>query len=916
MYDMPEVQHLNDILFKYLHRELHHLYFQLDSSKYRILLTAALDKMNETVVSNPDCKSSVQSLEADLQKKEKRLHRPSNQSTVETENVWSSATMFFSQICGFPFSTNPAYQHLCLLGTPSYDVDGCQPGLYRSFIIVKKSKAHVYDSVTSLAGASLAINHATSYSGSIAMKRALFDHEIFQKMYQTHGQEAGVARRNVFQPNVLVTGSHREAVRAVATRADVDCAAIDCVTFALLPSAEKEHVTIIGRTKLAPSPPFVCAHEAFRPVLNDVLDSVLNGRPRCVTTLDELVELQRALIGLKINGYQQSHVGKSTYSAHFVELSKELSAFAAFEVHDDRDFFSAHDACGYHFDHSSSSLNMSKRHMQWFDRGMLLAYNFNHEEAQYCFEQILKDDPQCGIANWGMVYTSGVYYNRLQCEVVDMERACAHAQTASSDESSSSSSSSSSSEEKNNTLHFWLMFAVQARAISNYGPSDSEKQQQIRASNVLYACRMKQVHDKFPTNADVSALFAEALMNLRPWKLWPVPSAPMSTPIAPDTLEIQRVLELAMACSTPHPGLAHFYVHLMELAPKKSMKKKAVSQSNLLRSQWPACGHLLHMASHIDMQFGQYERSIQCNWAGIQQDKLYAQLRGSDNYYHGNRIHNHHMLVWSAMFAGKFTLAMAVAEEARKCTPPAMLQEYIEYMEPYLSDMWMILIRFGKWEEILTRPFLDDKNIFPVWYAWDCYAKALALSALGKISEAEVAAVRYKTAVSHIPSSRYLHNVKSSRMFAIASEVLAGELDYRRGHVDSAFAHLRVGVELDDALPYDEPWGWTVPVRHALGALLFEAGGSERVEAAAQVYKKDLDKYPGNVWSLVGLKACYEYKKEIFPLTLLNALQTSLFGCEEPERMRYSCFCAGQRETTAVEDVQEGSSTCGCGTKK
>ena len=97
---------------------------------------------------------------------------------------------------------------------------------------------------------------------------------------------------------------------------------------------------------------------------------------------------------------------------------------------------------------------------------------------------------------------------------------------------------------------------------------------------------------------------------------------------------------------------------------------------------------------------------------------------------------------------------------------------------------------------------------------------------------------------------------------------------------------------------------------------MFEAGGSERVEAAAQVYKKDLDKYPGNVWSLVGLKACYEYKKEIFPLTLLNALQTSLFGCEEPERMRYSCFCAGQRETTAVEDVQEGSSTCGCGTKK
>ena len=115
----------------------------------------------------------------------------------------------------------------------------------------------------------------------------------------------------------------------------------------------------------------------------------------------------------------------------------------------------------------------------------------------------------------------------------------------------------------------------------------------------------------------------------------------MSTPIDARTLEIQRVLEAAIASHSPHPGLAHFYVHLMELAPEERMVAKAVSQSNLLRSQWPACGHLLHMASHIDMQFGDYERGIRCNWAGIQQDKVYAALRGSNNYYHGYRIHNH-----------------------------------------------------------------------------------------------------------------------------------------------------------------------------------------------------------------------------------------------------------------------------------
>ena len=276
-------------------------------------------------------------------------------------------------------------------------------------------------------------------------------------------------------------------------------------------------------------------------------------------------------------------------------------------------------------------------------------------------------------------------------------------------------------------------------------------------------------------------------------------------------------------------------------------------------------------------------------------ENRYANLRGSDNYYHGYRIHNHHMLVWAAMFAGKFTLAMKVAEEARQATPSAMLNQYIDWMEPYLSDVWMIMIRFGKWTQILERPFLDDKETFPVWYAWDCYAKALALSALGRVVKAEAAVAAFHDAVSRIPSTRYLHNVTSLQMFGIASEMLAGELAYRRGNLDVAFAHLRKGVSLDDGLPYDEPWGWTVPVRHALGALLFEAGGVEHVEAAKKIYEEDLHKYPGNVWSLVGLKGCYEEQKRLFPGSLSEALDAALSSCEDAESMRHSCFCAGQQ---------------------
>ena len=94
--------------------------------------------------------------------------------------------------------------------------------------------------------------------------------------------------------------------------------------------------------------------------------------------------------------------------------------------------------------------------------------------------------------------------------------------------------------------------------------------------------------------------------------------------------------------------------------------------------------------------------------------------------------------------------------------------------------------------------------------------------------------------------------------------MLDGEIAYREGRFDDAFASLRRAIELDDALPYDEPWGWMQPTRHAYGALLLEQG---RVEEAAAVYAADLGfdatlsrscQHPGNVWSLHGYHECLQ----------------------------------------------------------
>src|SRR5204863_3794587 len=99
-------------------------------------------------------------------------------------------------------------------------------------------------------------------------------------------------------------------------------------------------------------------------------------------------------------------------------------------------------------------------------------------------------------------------------------------------------------------------------------------------------------------------------------------------------------------------------------------------------------------------------------------------------------------------------------------------------------------------------------------------------------------------------------------ILAIASQMMKGEIAYRKGRHMQAFAHLRRSIELDDNLPYDEPWGWMQPTRHALGALLLEQG---KVAEAEAVYRADLGldgklsracQHPDNLWSLHGLHEC------------------------------------------------------------
>jgi tetratricopeptide (TPR) repeat protein len=369
------------------------------------------------------------------------------------------------------------------------------------------------------------------------------------------------------------------------------------------------------------------------------------------------------------------------------------------------------------------------------------------------------------------------------------------------------------------------------------------------------------------------------------------------------TEEAVEVLESAFRdypASWSHPGLLHLYVHLMEMSP---FPQRALRAGDRLRDLVPDAGHLIHMPTHIDVLCGNYRDVVVYNRKAIAADRKYLARAGALNVYSMYRTHDHHFAIYGAMFLGQYTPAMDAAQELIDTTPEELLRipspPMADFIEGYIPMKQHVLVRFGKWQEIIGQELPKDRDLYCATTAMMLYARAVAHSALGNIKEAEKARDEFLAAKRKVPETRRVHNNTVQDLLAIAQEMLNGELEYRRGNYDVAFAHLRKSVELDDALPYDEPWGWMQPTRHALGALLLEQG---RVDEAEAVYRSDLGldgklsracQHLENVWSLHGLHECLTRRGEKVESRLIKQrLDLALARAEVP--VRASCFCRRQ----------------------
>jgi tetratricopeptide (TPR) repeat protein len=487
----------------------------------------------------------------------------------------------------------------------------------------------------------------------------------------------------------------------------------------------------------------------------------------------------------------------------------------------------------------------------WFDRGLVWTYSYNHELAIECFQKALEHDSDCAMAHWGVAYAIGPNYN-FEWWMMDPATKANALGTA-----YDSTQAALALVDKVTPPERALIEALTAR----YPQREPIEKQEPWNDN--FAAAMKKAYEAHPDDIEVATIYAEAILNQTPWKMWDIRNNTVAE--GAGTVEAQKVLETFV--DTPegrvHPGILHLYVHLMEMSPTP---EKALMAGDRLRELVPDAGHLIHMPTHIDIQCGEYRDTLHWNQKGIEADLKIAERQGRMNFYTAYRVHNYHFAIYGAMFLGQYEPAMAAAEEMINEIPVELLKlespPMADFLESYLSMKTHVQIRFGRWRDIITEPLPEDQDLYCHTTASLHYAKAVAQAALGDVAESEAERAKFMEARAQVPDSRHLHNNRCIDLLDVAEQMLDGELEYRKGNYDRAFAHLRKAIELEDALPYDEPWGWIQPVRHALGALTLEQG---RVEEAEQAYREDLGLagdlpraciHPDNIWSLKGLDEC------------------------------------------------------------
>jgi tetratricopeptide (TPR) repeat protein len=487
---------------------------------------------------------------------------------------------------------------------------------------------------------------------------------------------------------------------------------------------------------------------------------------------------------------------------------------------------------------------------QFFDQGLRLVYAFNHEEAARSFRRAAELDPQLGMAWWGVALAVGPNYNLP----VDPEREKTAVDAV---DKAKTLSASAPQIEKD------YIDAIAKRFSHDAQPS-------YRQLDENYAKAMRDLSRKYPDDLDAATLYADSLMNLRPWKLWRADGTPEE-----GTGEIVATLESVLRRDPNHIGAMHLYIHAVEASPNP---ERALPYADRIADLAPSAGHLVHMPAHIYERTGNFNGAREHNAAGAKADEDYAAATGAQGMYMVMYYsHNLHFGAISASMQGHCADAQSSADRLADNLRP-MVKD-MPMVEPFVGVQMAVGVRCGRWDDLLQmgEPAAQSSVLRALWL----YSRGMALAARGKSAEAEslekqLAAIEKATSRDDL----FMPPVENHtwQIFHIADDVLAARIAAAKGDKAKAVSMLRDAVATQDKLLYDEPSDWYYPVRESLGGMLLQSGDEKGAE---QVFRDDLDKNPRNPRSLFGLaEALTRQKRDYEASWIKRQFQTAWQGAD------------------------------------
>jgi tetratricopeptide (TPR) repeat protein len=528
---------------------------------------------------------------------------------------------------------------------------------------------------------------------------------------------------------------------------------------------------------------------------------------------------------------------------------------------------------------------------RWFDLGLNWCFAFNKSEGVKCFRKALEFDPECVMAHWGIAYGCGPFYNMtwrdhseeeantatgMAYEHIQIARALTHRAT-----------------ELENRLVETLARRVQK--------PHSVQPEEFDRWDDDYAAELRRVYYQYRNDHDVAALLVEALITRTPRRLWNVKTGlPAKNSDVIEALEVcERAIDLADGEGLKkHPAIVHLHIHILEMSNEP---ERAAASAAVLGTMCPDAGHLNHMPGHVYVLCGEYEKARIASASAIAANDKYLAYAGALTPYTTACAHDLLLMMHACMFMGRYADSIAAANKLRGMLTKEVLSvegrpKFSMSLEGYYSMSVHVLVRFGRWQEIIDTPLPDDPELYPVSTAMYHYAKGVACASLKLFHDADRERQLFHDSLKRVPPQRKVFNNSAQSILSVGEKMLDGELEYHKGNHEIAYGHLREAVDRDDNLEYIEPWAWMHPPRHALAALLAEQGHYGEAE---EVCRDDLGlsgriqrcaQHPDNVWALRGLAECLQQRGEVEELAVVQAKLAAAMALADVPIMS-SCMC-------------------------